>query len=90
MITVHLPVILAEEFHAGAIQTVEAATCSDLLAALNQRFPGMASWLVEADGRFRENLSVFISGRRLPPRVHVSTELTDGSDVWILHAISGG
>ncbi|KPV42884.1 MoaD/ThiS family protein [Alicyclobacillus ferrooxydans] len=90
MITIHLSVILTEEFRADSVMMLEAATCSDALQGLNQKYPGMASRLVEADGRFRENLSVFISGRRLPPRAHASVELTDGSDVWILHAISGG
>lgn len=90
MITVHLPVDLADEFQADPVVTVTARTCVEMLQLLNLQYPGMASWLAEADGHFREHLSVFISGRRLAPRADVSVPLGDGSDVWILRAISGG
>lgn len=90
MITVHLPTNLAEEFHAESVVTVTAQTCADVLEALNRQYPGMASWLAEADGHFRQHLSVFISGRRLAPQTHTSVALEDGSEVWILQAISGG
>jgi molybdopterin synthase sulfur carrier subunit len=90
MITVHLPVNLADEFHADSVVTVEARTCAEVLQSLNRQYPGMASWLAEPDGRFREHLSVFVSGRRLTPRAHVSMPLADDSEIWILRAISGG
>lgn len=90
MITVHLPVDLADEFQANPVVTLAAGTCAEMLQSLNLQYPGMASWLAESDGRFREHLSVFISGRRLAPRAHVSVPLADGSEVWILRAISGG
>lgn len=90
MITVHLPVDLANEFQAHHVVTVAARTGAEVLQALDLQYPGIASWLAESDGRFREHLSVFISGRRLVPRAHVSVPLADGSEVWILRAISGG
>lgn len=91
MITVHLPVSLADEFQADAVLTVAAAsTCAEVLQSLNHQYPGMASWLAESDGRFREHLSVFVSGRRLAPHAHVSVPLADGAEIWILRAISGG
>ncbi|KYP81312.1 MoaD/ThiS family protein [Ferroacidibacillus organovorans] len=90
MITVHLPFDLADEFHADSVVTVQARSCAGILEMLNLQYPGMASWLAEPDGRFRVHLSVFVSGRRLPTCAHVSEEVADGSEVWILKAISGG
>ncbi|WDL95110.1 MoaD/ThiS family protein [Alicyclobacillus sp. ALC3] len=90
MITVHLPGSLTDQFHADPVVSLPAQTLSDVLVWLDGTWPGMASWLVEPDGCFRENLSVFISGRRLPPRAHVSTPVGDVAEVWILRAISGG
>lgn len=90
MITVHLPGNLADEFRADPVVTIPAQTCAEVLQSLNRQYPGMASWLAEPDGRFREHLSIFVSGRRLAPRAHVSAPLADGSEVWILRAISGG
>jgi len=90
MITVHLPVSLAEEFQAEQVLTVASRTCAEVLQSLNARYPGMASWLAEPDGCFREHLSVFVSGRRLAPRAQTSVPLDDGCEIWILRAISGG
>jgi len=90
MITVHLPGNLAEEFQADVVVTVTGQTFAEVLQSLNGKYPGMASWLAEPDGRFREHLSVFVSGRRLAPRTDASMSLADGSEVWILQAISGG
>lgn len=90
MITVHLPANLADEFQAESVVTVAVRTCAEMLESLNRQYSGMASWLAEPDGRFREHLSVFVSGRRLAPRAHVSAPLPDGSEIWILQAISGG
>jgi predicted phage tail protein len=90
MITVHLPVDLADEFQANPVVTIAAGNCAEMLRALDFQYPGIASWLAESDGRFREHLSVFVSGRRLTTRAHVSVPLVDGSEVWILRAISGG
>jgi hypothetical protein len=90
MITVHLPVDLAHEFDADAVITVQATTCAEMLTCLDKMYPGMASWLASADGRFRQNLGVFISGRRLAPSSSLSTPVDAGSEVWLLRAISGG
>lgn len=90
MITVHLPVNLATEFRINPVLTVEAQSCTEVIQSINYQYPGIASWLVESDGCFREHLSVFVDGHRLAARAHTSVPLAAGSEVWILHAISGG
>jgi molybdopterin synthase sulfur carrier subunit len=90
MITVHLPIDLAEEFKTAAVLTTDAQDLRDLMDQLDHMRPGVAGWLLEADGRFRQHLSVFISGRRLETRSPASAPLHEGADVWILRAVSGG
>ncbi|MCY0902861.1 MAG: MoaD/ThiS family protein [Firmicutes bacterium] len=90
MITVHLPAGLADEFRADPVLTMTARTCAEMLQSLDSRYPGIASWLAEPDGRFRQHLSVFVSGRRLASQAATSTPVDDGSEVWVLRAISGG
>ena len=90
MITVHLPIDLAAEFKIAAMLTTDAADLRDLVSELDRMRPGMAGWLMEADGRFRQHLSIFVSGRRLEPKSPASGSLPDGADVWILRAVSGG
>lgn len=90
MITVHLPIDLAGEFKMAAVLNADANDLRELVAHLDRMRPGMAGWLVESDGRFRQHLSIFISGRRLDTRSPASGPLDDGADVWILRAVSGG
>lgn len=90
MITVHLPSDLAEEFHTDPDLILAAGSLKGMLYALDAQHPGMGRWLSEADGSFRQNLSVFVAGRRLTPSEDASTRLPDGAEVWILRAVSGG
>ncbi len=90
MITVHLPIDLAGQFKMEAVLNTDAGDLRDLVAHLDRMRPGMAGWLVEPDGRFRQHLSIFVSGRRLETRSPASGRLDDGADVWILRAVSGG
>lgn len=90
MITVHLPPDLAGQFGAPPVLRSGAGTGRELLQELDRQYPGLSSWLAEADGRFRQHLSVFVEGRRLESRAAVSTEMPEGAEIWILRAISGG
>lgn len=90
MITVHLPADLARSFRTNPVIMLEADTTGDLVDALDARYPGMATWLTEANGLFRQHLSIFVSGRRLPVGEGAAVPLAEGTDVWILEAISGG
>lgn len=90
MMTVHLPPDLAEEFHADSTLHLPVEALTQLMGALNDRYPGMAGWLTEADGHVREHLSVFVDGRRLRPREDLSIPFATVKEVWILRATSGG
>lgn len=90
MMTVHLPPDLAEEFGAPLTVRIPTENLATLVSALNRQYPGMAGWLAEADGRFREHLSIFVDGRRIKPGEDPLTLLSPSSEVWILRAISGG
>lgn len=90
MITVHLPRDLAEEFDAAEVLSIAGRDLSEVIAGLNTRYPGMASWLSEADGNIRQHLSVFVDGQRLKNRDSATAELSEAQEIWVLRAISGG
>jgi molybdopterin synthase sulfur carrier subunit len=66
--------------------TLEAATVNALLDALDARWPGMRDRLADSSPAIRRHINVFVDGRKAT----LDTELRDGSEVYVLTAMSGG
>ena len=52
--------------------------------------PLLRGYVLDEQGHLRENVAVFIDGRRCAERVLLSDPLTPDSTVHILQALSGG
>ncbi|MCG8693697.1 MAG: MoaD/ThiS family protein [Minwuiales bacterium] len=86
-VTVVLPSALRALFpEAPAETTVSAATVSDLLDALDARWPGMRDRVRDSTPAIRRHMKVFVDGER----ASLDTRLSPGAEVFILTAISGG
>jgi sulfur-carrier protein len=69
---------------------VDAAT---LRGALDQAFAGnprLGAYVLDDQGHLRENVVVFIDGRRSRDRVLLDDALRPDSRIYILQALSGG
>ena len=86
-VSVRLPVLFASLFPT-AERTVElsAETVSEMMDALDARWPGMRDRLCDSTPAIRRHINVFVDGKR----VTLDTRLAPGADVFILTAISGG
>ncbi|HEY0063092.1 MAG TPA: MoaD/ThiS family protein [Telluria sp.] len=65
----------------------------NLRAALEAAFavnPVLRGYVLDEQGHLRENVAVFIDGRRASERVHLNDTLAPDSQVYILQALSGG
>ena len=73
----------------GGQQTVEVPgkTVHDVIAALEERFPGMQDRLIE-DGRLMPSITVIVDGE--PGNMRLRQPLREDSEVHFLPAISGG
>ncbi len=65
---------------------VAAASVSDVIDALEQRWPGMRDRLTDSTPRIRRHINVFVEGRR----AGLDTSLNAGAKVFIITAVSGG
>ena len=65
---------------------LEAASVSELLAALDARWPGMRDRLADSLPRVRPHVNIFVDGERSS----LETRLKSGATVLIVTAISGG
>jgi len=73
----------------GGQQTVDVPgkTVRDVIAAMEERFPGMQDRLIE-DGRLMPSIIVIVDGE--PGNMRLRQPLREDSEVHFLPAISGG
>ena len=90
MIRLHLPRDLAERFDVTDTFDLTAGGMEEAVRALEAQHPGLAHWLTEADGSFRQHLAVFVDGVRLQGAEAGHAPLKSGAEVWVLRAVSGG
>jgi len=71
---------------------VEASvqTVGELLAALDQRFPGLGERILEPDGQIRRFVNVFVNGTNVRQLDGTNTPLQAGDEVGIIPAMAGG
>ena len=89
MATVHLPRSLVTLFTDPPPRhlQVEATSLSDLVAELEQSWPGMRDRLCEPGLQIREHINVFIDGER---ERDLSATLSESAVVHIIPAVAGG
>jgi molybdopterin synthase sulfur carrier subunit len=69
------------------------STAATLRPALEHAFdanPRLRGYILDEQGHLRENVVVFIDGRRSLDRIRLDDPLTPESTVYILQALSGG
>jgi len=69
---------------------VDATTVSEVIEQINNRWRGLADYIVDEQGALRKHINIFV-GDEL---IHDKTGLTDAVDantkVYIMQALSGG
>ena len=65
---------------------VDAATVGDVIAALNQSWPGLQCRLCDDSPSLRRHIRVYVAGEI----ARLETRLSQGDEVFVIAAISGG
>jgi molybdopterin converting factor small subunit len=86
-VDVALPPALVRLFPGSPARlSVPAACVSDVIDALEERWPGMRDRLIDSTPCIRRHINVFVEGRR----AGLDTPLGAGASVFIITAVSGG
>jgi molybdopterin converting factor small subunit len=86
-VVVRLPALLMQLFpDAKRVVSLEVDSVDALIAALDERWPGMRDRLCDTSPAIRRHINVFVDGKR----AKLQTALRPGADVFILTAVSGG
>lgn len=69
---------------------VDAVTVAELVERLDERYPGIASYLIEDHGGLRKHVNIFVNQMLIRDRTSLTDTLTSNAEVHILQALSGG
>jgi len=85
-VKVRLPRILDQAVREGLRHEVKGDDVGEVLQGLFAKEPGVRNHLIDEDGRIRTHVLVFVDGER----AELSTRVSDGAEVQVLQAVSGG
>jgi molybdopterin synthase sulfur carrier subunit len=69
---------------------VDGSTVNDLLAALDQKYPGIGERLLDAQGNVRRFVNIYLNGEDVRFLQDKETPVQDGDEISIVPAIAGG
>jgi len=92
MVTVHLTRHLYSFFPdlEGKEIAVDASTVAEVVRALEGLAPGIGFYICDERGRLRTHVNVFVDKQIIRDRGGLSDAVTDGGEVHVLQALSGG
>jgi molybdopterin synthase sulfur carrier subunit len=79
------------KFTSGADSVeVEPGTVKDILDNLDSRYPGFRASVCDESGSLRRFINIYLDGEDVRFLENLATPATDGSELAIVPAISGG
>lgn len=69
---------------------IDGRTVAEIVAALDQRFPGLATYIVDERGALRKHVNIFVGGEMISDRLRLQDEVAGDQPIYIMQALSGG
>lgn len=71
-------------------ERVGGATARHVLAELNQRYPGLAGYIVDDAGALRKHVNIFVGDTIVSDHEHLQDPVSHDTLLYIFQALSGG
>ncbi len=71
-------------------KTVEAETVGQALSQVFADVPLLEGYVVDERGSLRKHMVVFVDGRQITDRRHLSDRVDPDGEVYVMQALSGG
>ncbi|WP_338247127.1 MoaD/ThiS family protein [Dictyobacter halimunensis] len=85
-----LPPILREKTNQQSCLNVEGATIRDIIADLEQQFPGLRFHLCYETGELRSYVNIFIDQANIRYLGGLDTPVTAGARILVIPSVAGG
>ena len=69
---------------------VEGDTVSRVLSSVFAAHPRLRGYVLDDQGVLRKHVNVFVGSVRIGDRITLSDPVSDGDDVFVMQALSGG
>ncbi len=89
-ISVRLPTVLRPQANGQSEVTVSGDTVGDVVNALVAEYPGLQANLLDAEGKMRKFVNVYVNDEDIRFLDKLDTAVTEGDEVAILPAVAGG
>jgi molybdopterin converting factor small subunit len=70
--------------------TVSGRTVREVLDAVFAANPKARGYVLDEHGELRRHMTIFVDGELVRDRVALSDEVSDGGEVYVMQALSGG
>ena len=71
-------------------EIVAGATVAEIVTTLDQRYPGLGSYLVDERGALRKHVNIFLGDTLISDKQHLQDAVNDHTTIFIMQALSGG
>lgn len=72
------------------IEEVDGHTVAEIVARLDQRFPGLAGYLIDEQGSLRQHVNIFLGQNLIQDRRTLQDPVAKQDQLFIFQALSGG
>jgi hypothetical protein len=69
---------------------VEGKTVREALEAVFRENPEARGYVLDDQGAVRQHMVVFVNGRQIRDRQHLSDAVPDNAEIYVAQALSGG
>ncbi len=74
----------------GHTTAVSGQTVAEIIAALDEKHPGLAAYIVNERGALRRHVNIFIGQDLIRDREQLGDAVAEDDQVYIFQALSGG
>lgn len=73
-----------------APRSVAGSTVGDVLDAAFKDAPQARGYILDERGRLRKHVAIFLNNKREDPKEVLTLPVTDGCEIFVMQALSGG
>ncbi len=69
---------------------IDAADVAEIVAAVDQRWRGLADYIIDEQGALRKHVNIFVGDELLRDKQRLSDSVSADTRIYIVQALSGG
>lgn len=89
-VTIRIPMPLRSYTHGADEVPAEGATVAEVLCALGAAHNGLLARVLDAEGKPRQFVNIYLSGTNVSTLEGMGTRVKDGDIISIIPAVAGG